>query len=278
VDGQLARGVILDGHLWTAAGDLVERDEHTGQPAASVRLPSSAADRTFAAGSVVCARGRETGGTDCVDTRTLRLTRHYDQLLSTAGGGSLWGLGDAGSSLVRVDPQSGRITGRLQFARESSWQPQIAACGKTVWVATGDDHTVRKVDATTMRITATNTRFPNEDSLLVVACTGDQVWVQQNADQAGELFTLRPDTAQIVAKTQLGIPSLATGYGGTRMTIADGSVWTGDSSPTITRVDMKTGRVLRVYRVDLSAVEWVTVSDTSAWVADDSGDGERITL
>ena len=100
-----------------------------------------------------------------------------------AGSGAVWVLSSTRSSVLRVDPVTGRITDRIPIARpgaESPFPIGIAAGPRWIWVLNANTATVTRIDprirgvATTIPIGVD--RVPTD-----IAASGDVAWVS-NAD------------------------------------------------------------------------------------------------
>lgn len=250
---------------------LLTVDPADGRTLASVPLGDHGT-LTFPLGHTVCVA--LTASTACVDTSTGRIARRYSRSIEPAGLGSLWAFTPDGLNLVRIDPRRGVVTGTVRVETSMDWAPLVATCNGAVWVSSGTERAVSRIDPSSMRVTARIRGFGHVDSLLVGACGYGKVWIQQNANGAGVLYRVDPATARITGYTALGRAAESAGYGGSDIAVADGSIWTADSSPTVSRVDPSTLKVQKVYNLKSAAAEWVAVGFGSIWTSsDNSGTG-----
>jgi prepilin-type processing-associated H-X9-DG protein len=210
------------------------------------------------------------GGTVVVNTRTAKVLHRYQQGFFPDGKVG-WALSNDGSSLLRIDAATDQVTGRatLGTAHSDDWSPSLTVGDGSVWVARGSERQLVRIDARTLRRQAVITGFSPADSLMVVGFGFGRVWVQQNAAGAGRLYVIDPRTGRIAATTNLGDPRHGGRYGGANLVFADGAVWTGDSSPTVTEVNPTTGRVERVFGVP-APPQYLAVSRGALWIAGDS--------
>jgi hypothetical protein len=250
------------GSIWMGGRFEVERvDPASDKIVAKIPLDSQAG-AVFATPSLVCV---ESGPrTSCIDptTNSVTVTLPAGRMF---GDGSVWAT-DASGTLLRIDPTTGRTLASVSVQGTVSWQPQLAAGFGSIWVGSGDNHAVIRVDAKAMRIVATIGGISEADSLLPVGVGFGSVWAQANAaGGSGILYRIDPGTNTIVASIQLGIPARGGQYGGTDIAFDDTSVWTGDTSPTVTRVDPATNQVVATLGVGRTP-EWVVVGAGSVWV------------
>jgi hypothetical protein len=254
------------GSIWMGGRtDLLRVDPASDKVLATINLGSQA-HAVFATSALVCVESD--ASTSCFDPST-------NQLSTTLPAGRLFGYGsvwatDPSGMLLRIDPATGRTATSVSVQGHVNWQPQLAIGFDSVWVGSGDTHTVIRVDAATARIVATIKVISETDSLLVVGVGFGSVWAQSNAaGGSGILYRIDPATNTIVASIQLGIPSRGGQYGGTDIAFDDTSVWTGDASPTVTRVDPTTNAVVATLGVGRTP-EWILVAAGSVWVNSDN--------
>jgi hypothetical protein len=264
------------GKAWIPRGkSLLSVDPADGRTLASVPL-GDYGRFTFPLGHTVCVA--LTARTACVDTSTGKIARRYSRPIEAAGLGSLWAFTADGLNLLRVDPSRGVVTGTVRVENSMDWAPLVATCDGAVWVSSGTERAVSRIDPSSMRVTARIGGFGHVDSLLVDACGYGKLWVQQNANGGGVLYRVDPATATITGHTALGRAVDSGDYGGSDIAIADGAIWTGDSSPTVSRVDPSTLKV-QEYKPKF-APEWVAVGFGSIWTSteDDNGRGTTTRL
>lgn len=95
-------------------------------------------------------------------------------------GSSLYVCSFEGGSFIRLDPETGKETGRINVAQAAMRHIALEADGKTAWVSDMARKRVYRIDTTTMTITRTiqvgsnpNTIVLSPDnSLLIVSCRG----------------------------------------------------------------------------------------------------------
>jgi hypothetical protein len=103
--------------------------------------------------------------------------------------GQLWVLDSGLDQLDRIDVTTGRLTGRLTLPFAPG---QVAYLGGAVYVATNDDYAIRRIDPTTMKITATviSAGYTYPD---IAASTDNQLWAEGTG---GTITQLNPATLQ----------------------------------------------------------------------------------
>src|SRR5665811_1048323 len=107
------------------------------------------------------------------------------------------------------------------------WAPLVATCNGAVWVSSGTERAVSRIDPSSMRVTARIRGFGHVDSLLVGACGYGKVWIQQNANGAGVLYRVDPATLKVQKVYHL--KSAAAEW----VAVGFGSIWTSsDNSGT----------------------------------------------
>jgi Protein kinase domain len=97
-----------------------------------------------------------------------------------AGGGAVWALSSRSASLLRVDPDDGRVTDTISIvARSSAERPfpvAVAASERAVWVLNGNAATVTQIDPQTLGVVTTIPigvdRVPTD-----IAASGSTAWV-----------------------------------------------------------------------------------------------------
>jgi hypothetical protein len=150
------------------------------------------------------------------------------------------------------------------------WQPQITVGFGSIWVGSGDAHQVIRVEPKTTRILARIDGISRTYSLLPVGAGFGSIWAQASAaGYSGILYRIDPSTNRVVASVHLGEPQSGGQYGGTDIAFGAGSVWTADTSPTVTRVDPATNRA--VATVEVGGVlggepNFISVGYGSVWV------------
>jgi outer membrane protein assembly factor BamB len=253
--------------------DLVRVDPTTGTVTARVPL-SGPGSFTFRMGDSIIVK--TTTGADVVSTKTLRRERELPGGRAYAFG-SIWDVRDG--TLLRINPTSGKITGRLLIQAAPGWEPQLTAARGAVWIGLGDRHSVVRVNPRTMRRTA-SMLLAAADSLVVVGFGYGYLWAHQNADGPGKLYRIDPATNRVTDTIPLGDPNVgSSGLGGTNLAFANDSVWTCDSSGTVTQVGAASGQVQTVRKLPFDdTCEWIAVGAGSIWVSNDAEANYPITV
>jgi len=180
------------GHLWVVAGsetgptgnDRVSLiDVRSRRLASSMRLGRETTAIAFGYGSawigaydrgrssawltrVRAGSGRESVGIEAGDG--------WGPLAIAAGEGSVWVLTSAGT-LVRVNPETGRVLHRLRMAAK---EPLFVAAGAgSVWTANHGDFSVSQIDPRTDNVVRTIPLGSYTRNLCGIAATRDAVWV-----------------------------------------------------------------------------------------------------
>jgi len=180
----------------------------------------------------------------------------------TTGDGFLWVI--AGSSIVKIDPQTEQVVATLS----PGVQPEDIAFGDgALWVtsvAAGDlgapseSDAVSRIDPETGEILATIKVARGPMSLVV---TPEAVWVV-NFGAGGEAISrIDPNTNQV-----MGEP-IVTGRAPLSLAVGEGSVWVANhDAGTITRIDIATGQVVADIPVP-SEPHRVAYGEGAAWAA-----------
>jgi hypothetical protein len=192
-DAPVSGLAIERGSLWVSiAGDdlVLGLDVRTGRRLVRIVLPR-ADRRAFGGGSLASGRrriwiaapvhviddpsvGDASGWIGRLDTRSLRLRLtqvHGDRPAYVGvGGAGVWTSGY--HTVRRVDPGSGKVTGRVHFRR---FVASVAVTRSTVWVAGSNTGFLKRIDPRSLRVRESVTvgRCAAGSSLAVV---GDRVW------------------------------------------------------------------------------------------------------
>jgi streptogramin lyase len=149
------------------------------------------------------------------------------------GDGAVWALQTQGQ-LIRLDPATGRVTGRRTFPASQASQVAVGVGG--VWVAEQLDaggSVLVRVDPHTLRKSAT-VRMPtrvSSASQTRVALGPDAVW--WDGVDAGLVWRVDPRTAKILSGTRVTpVPTATTSIAPVGITAEANAVWvTVGSSP-----------------------------------------------
>jgi hypothetical protein len=258
------------GSAWVAGGrSLVRVDPATSAVLATIAVEKNT--KFLSEGGGFLWASSADGPTDRIDPKT-------NSVMGTLPAGRVFGFGslwdfDSSGTLNRIDPTSGAVTASLKVEGAPGWQPQLAVGFGSVWIAAGDLHQVLRVDPANATVVATIGGISTEDSLLVVNTGFNAVWVDANAagtssriPGSGLLYRIDPTTNVVTSTTPVGDPNAANPYGGTDIGIGEGSVWTADSSATVTRIDPTTSSVVAVRKT--GNIEFVAAGFGSVWAND----------
>lgn len=232
-------GLAIDrGSLWVsiAGDDLVLRlDERTGRSLARIVLPR-ADPRAFGGGTLATGRGKvwiaapvivtgdpsvgdASGWIGRLDRRTLRLRlvqAHGDRPAYVGiGAAGVWTSGY--HTVRRVNPATGKVTGRVHFRR---FVGNVAVTRRAVWVAGSNTDELRKIDPLSLRVRKSVVvgHCAAGSSLVVI---GDRVWA---ATDRGPV-AVNATSGRIAARVSLpGTGALA--YDGRRLwALARGGIY-----------------------------------------------------
>jgi predicted Ser/Thr protein kinase len=161
------------------------------------------------------------------------------------GGGPGASLAVTNNTLVRLDPETGRIAAVTPVGQG----PQaVAVAGDTVWVHNWDDRTVSMVDAGTNAVERTLSISGSSPSTLgfatnAIAADESGAWVLSTGERGGLLTHVRPG----LVSREFDLP-----FDASSVAVGGGSVWIGAkdlSGNVLLRVSPQTGTVLAVVRL-----------------------------
>lgn len=105
------------------------------------------------------------------------------------------------------------------------------------------------------------------------------VWTHQGTNSAGKLYRIDPETNRVTGTAELGDPTLgSTGGAGASFAIGDDSIWTCDSSGTITQVDPGSLTVKRIQKLPFDDCTWLTAGAGSIWISNSHSSMQPSTL
>jgi YVTN family beta-propeller protein len=167
------------------------------------------------------------------------------------GAGAVWAPAAPDGTLARIDPQTGRVSRRIDVGTE----PAGVAVGEgAVWVAGGGENVVVRVDPGTDAVVSR----PSVGAYPTALATGaGAVWVAANGDDA--VSRVDPQSAAVttipVGKEPVGVA------------VAAGSVWVANGSDgTVSRIDPQSRTVVATIHVGASA-DALAVSKGAVWAA-----------
>ena len=146
-----------------------------------------------------------------------------------AGEGGAWVADNTASTVTRLEPSSGKATGK---PIEVAAGPLAIATGEgAVWVASGDG-TITRIDPDSEEASEIGEPLGQPGG---IAAGEGSVWVSNVEDST--LVELDPDTGDVLGETEIGeLPS--------DVVIAGGSVWVANGNDgTVSRVDAESGEV-----------------------------------
>jgi virginiamycin B lyase len=180
------------------------------------------------------------------------------------GFGSLWVPACGDQSLVRIDLESGKITGSARTGIADS-EGGIAIGAGSVWMLTDSKSTLSRIDPQTNAVTVTAslpqgcytpafgfhsvwvtctkqnfTQVPVGPEPRFLSVGEDAVWTLNQGD--GSVTRVSPKTNKVEASIEVGIP----GEGGD-ISAGEGSVWATSFGFPISRIDPKTNRVVQQF-------------------------------
>jgi hypothetical protein len=193
------------------------------------------------------------------------------------GFGSLW-IATREGRLLRVDLATAKVVADVRVQGPADWSPQIATGLGSVWVASGDEHAVIRVDPETNEVAATIGGISKIYSLLTVGVGFDSVWAHASAAASGRgiLYRIDPATGKVVSalttSRRVGDP-----YGGTNIAIGGGSIWTANGNGTVSRISPRPLGVVRTTTPPFKNPLFVGFAFGSVWIQDgDTGRAIRI--
>ncbi len=212
-------------------------DPQTNRVVASVPLPGEpCAGLATGFGSLWVPLCTKPSSLARVDLLRNALTAVY-KVGSAAEGGvttspdSVWLVGDARGTLLRIDPQSGSVRQRIALA-PGSYNPRYD--NGRLWVTRAEGAQVSSVDANTGKIIAVTKTGPHPRFLTAEA---NAVWTLNQGD--GSLSRIEPATQRLVANVALSTP----GHGGD-ISLGSGLVWTTMIKTPLSAVDPATNTLL----------------------------------
>jgi virginiamycin B lyase len=180
------------------------------------------------------------------------------------GLGALWAAegvgGNWGTTLLRIDPESGAVTLRAAvpgtgFIPESS----LAIAADAVWGITGegaDERELIGIDPGTGEVTA---RYPAPQSASAVRAGFDSLWI---STATGSVVRVSPEDGEVEAEME-------TGHKPTFLAVSRDAVWVVNADDgTLSRIDPAADEVVATVRVSEQRVQGgdVVATDDEVWV------------
>jgi streptogramin lyase len=174
-------------------------------------------------------------------------------------GGEVWAAGFTDTKLVRVNPKSAKVVGSVRIPTGTT---SMAAGRGRLWLTNQPRAQIIQVSVAGHR--RVNAPIQVAGRPVAIAVTKSAIWVGSRAGAGANLHNqllLKLDPATGALLTQVLVSR-----GIQNLTVGDGAVWiTNRFSPTVTRVDMRTG-AQRTIRVG-NDPQGVDVAGHFAWVA-----------
>ena len=290
IGSELSR-VDTEGNLVSTDTNLVRIDPATGDETARVPL-SGTGTYTFALGDDIVVK--TSTGVDVISTTTLQRERTLPagRIL---GFGSIWDIGgdatgrrgvDDNTTLLRIDPTSGKTTGRVVVQDDSveeghEWNPdpQLTVGAGSIWVGIGKTRSVLRLDPTTLRPQAAGIKLDVVEDDVIVGFGFGSVWAHQGLSGAGKLYRIDPATNRVTGTVELGDPTLgSTGAAGAILAIGEDSIWTCDSSGTITQVDPGNLTAKKIQKLPIDDCTWLTAGANSIWISNSHNSMQPMTF
>jgi ABC-type transport system substrate-binding protein len=167
-------------------------------------------------------------------------------------------LGLTPNALNLVDARTHRVTRHVQLASRKDFSSpvgDVVLAGRSAWALLGSTHDLIRVDLGTRNKTVVHLPqawIPGQR----IAAGGGSIWVPE--DVGPHIVGIDEHSGKIVRRFTVagdGIAGIAYG---------DGSLWLAQGS-VISRVDPRTGRVLRSYA---APARWLVFADGALWAAD----------
>jgi hypothetical protein len=106
------------------------------------------------------------------------------------------------------------------------------------------------------------------------------VWAHQYNHGTGKLYRIDPKSNRVTSTTSVGDPALGNsrGTGGDNLGFGKDSIWTCDTSGTLTQTDAVTGQVKAVTKLPMERCSWLSVGAGSVWVSSIPRDAQTIRI
>ncbi|MBI4904998.1 MAG: hypothetical protein HY820_15275 [Acidobacteria bacterium] len=172
-----------------------------------------------------------------------------------ASSDSVWVLSDTKTSLVRIDPGTGKLVSELRLPQGCAG---MISAEEFLWVACPADNRVLRVNPVTNLIDKTVDTPAKPRSL---AFGDSSVWAYCDAD--GKLVRIDPKTQKITQTIELNIPN-----GNGEVAFGEGMAWVSATGFPITRIDPSTNAVAQQFYGDGHGM--VEAARGSIWIANAS--------
>ena len=175
-------------------------------------------------------------------------------------GGSGGGTTVQGDAVAVIDPRSNRVTGGISVGARPG---EIAFGSGSLWVANRDDQSVSKIDPGTRSVVRT---FPVGDTPTGLAAGDGATWVVGSNPNGASVSVRRIDPQFDTVARKIMIGNVVPGGSGSAAVLGK-TVWVAPSSGLLTRLDPRTGRIVRTIDPNTGPTA-IAVSTDATWVTD----------
>jgi branched-chain amino acid transport system substrate-binding protein len=185
------------------------------------------------------------------------------ELTGDSGGATLASV--AGNSVGLIDPETNEVTAQIPVGRTPT---SISVGEGAVWVLNADDQTISRIDPQTNRVETFGTGTLPTD----LAAGAGAVWV---GNGSRPITLISPAIATTISKLDpitgdsRGTIALPKAKGETHnfaedlIAVGAGAVWAINPDFTVSRIDPRSGRVVKVRQVEAAAI---AADERSVWV------------
>ena len=184
-------------------------------------------------------------GTQRTEIRTGPSADEFPYAIASAAG-AIWVGNHHGWTVVRIDPRTNRVVGRIPVGGRDGGGPiDLTSDGRTLWLMTSKARPVLQIDAATSRIVSRTDVSPT-GTCGGIAAGGGFAWITSGFDPAYSCWRRKHQgIARIDIRTHT-VERISVGARPDDVTIAFGSVWVLTAQPdtTLVRIDPATGGVI----------------------------------
>jgi len=197
-----------------------------------------------------------------IDLKTGKVTATWPQTIGSSEGGiaiaagSFWMMADNKGALVRIDPKTNAVVATVQVAPGSF---AVASTGDTLWITSTEQSVLTRVNANTNAVEAT---VPVGQKPRFLTVGEGSVWTLNQGD--GTISRVDMKSNKLIANIEAG---LLGGRG--EIAVGGGSVWVTLFQFPLTRIDVKTNRVVQQFVG--KGGDSVRFGHGSVWLADLEG-------
>ena len=189
---------------------------------------------------------------DLVRGRTIRTIRLTSPVIAVATGfGSVWAL-DTASTLIRINPRSGRIGKRISLGARAPYN---------LWVGAGSVWSVDDAAGAVLRISPARnrvlTRITVGDGPADMVFSGTTAWIVNHRDLGLIQLDTRTNRPARLATLKADAPE--------RMALLAGSLWITGRGTDLLQVDPDSGTTTRTIEIGASGIDVVSVAG-ALWI------------